>query len=201
MPSKTGYNRLIVAMVILPITLRPFFEVVYERLEFILKQLEKFWNLNLQSWQKYDGIPWTPFLNDSDNRLSNHESWFVCILLGLKVANSWYPAKQCFPEVSHSRIKIKLHHRFIAASNLTITMNISLCAHYTCQLSASHIRRTLTSCAVTTAYRLDKVKHCATFVNMLAGYEFWVRIHTHIGRTSMIAGCEWRHQVTWEGEW
>ena len=70
MRSKTGYNRLIVALVILPIMLRPFFEVVYERLEFILKQLEKFWNLNLQSWQKYDGIPWTPFLNDSDNRLA-----------------------------------------------------------------------------------------------------------------------------------
>ena len=42
MCSKTGYNRLIVAMVILPIMLRPLFEVVYDRLEFILKHLETF---------------------------------------------------------------------------------------------------------------------------------------------------------------
>ena len=179
--------------------LRPLFEVVYERLEFILKHLEKFWNLSLQSWQKYAGIPCTPFsLNDSENRWFSHESRFVCILLGLKVANTLCLAKQCFPEVSHYRIKIKFHHRCIAASNLTITMDISLCANYTCQLSAGHIRRTLTSRAVTTAYWLDKVKYCAIFVKMLASYVFWVHIHTHIGRTPMTTVWVWGHQVTYK---
>ena len=188
-------------MVILLIKLRPFVwsgVCTFQCLEFILKHLDSGEILKpyLRSWQRYAGIPCTPFsLNDSENRIFSHESPFVCILLGLKVANTLCLAKQCFPEVSHYRIKIKFHHRCIAASNLTITMDISLGANYTRQLSVHHIRRTLTSCTVTTEYRLDKVKYCAIIVKMLAVYELWVHIHLHIGRTSVWA---WGHQVTYK---